>query len=245
MGMCKISLGQAKQIEDEVTKRIGSPFVLLDVIPNEKEYEVRGYIYRYGKQTSVSATVNSAFKIIYWELSDTVEIRNEMVGEIELDNVVSISDPCYDRNVWCRTTLKHMKTGNWFVYACLDTLNAWGKRCYILELFHESTRAFCEKQWIKYGEVGVDSGTMSVFNDGDYRRKNGSSEDFESDQNAKETFLEQCYQLADKYVGVFNVNGKAVGVVCSSGIGDGSYPLYVHLDEFAQYDAIKISFMEE
>lgn len=244
MGMCKISLGQAKQIEDEVTKRIGSPFVLLDIIPNEKEYEVRGYIYRYGKQKSVSVTVNSAFKIIYWELSDTVEMRNEMVGEIELDDVVSISDPCYDRNVWCRTTLKHVKTGNWFVYACIDTLNAWGKRCYILELSHESTKAFCEKQWIKYGEVGVDSGTMSVFNDRYYRRINGSIEDFESDQNAKEIFLEQCYQLADKYVGVFNVDGKAVGVVCSSGVGDGIYPLYVHLDEFAQYDAIKISFRE-
>jgi hypothetical protein len=68
------------------------------------------------------------------------------------------------------------------VNVCIDTIDCWGERCYILELEHRRVSLPNEPNWEERFRLGVDSGTMSVIDDAYYRRKNGSSEDFESDE---------------------------------------------------------------
>lgn len=245
--MKKNSIYQSKKIiEERTSEAIGTAFTSIDIKQTGEDYEVQGIICRFKKVAKVTVTVNSNYEIKFWSLSgNTIEMVRSLIGEIDLGNIVSVSDPCYDRSIWCRTTLKDVMPGRWKVFACIDTLDSWGRRCYIIELYHESIQDSCidENAWKTYGIVGVDSGTMSVFNDLHYRRINGRADKFENNQLARDAFLDKCYKLADSYAGIFEVEGKGVGVVCSSGIGDGGYPFYVHVGKDKYYDAIKISFM--
>ena len=76
-----------------------------------------------------------------------------------------------------------------------------------------------------------------------YRRYNGSVEEFESDESKHEHFLEKCYNLTDdNRAGIFKYNNQKVGVVCSSGCGDGCYPLYV-VEKDGEIVAMRINFM--
>ncbi len=141
-----------------------------------------------------------------------------------------------------RKKLGNVKPGIWVVSVCIDTLDSWGKRCYVLELRHRSVKNRARLAWDRHGELGVDSGTMSIFDDAHYRRKNGSVEEFEADLKAKDSFTDKCFHLTDEYAGIYNANNKGVGVVCSSGIGDGEYPLYTVVKE-GEIVAMEIRFL--
>jgi len=149
--------------------------------------KVRGFIKRLGRKTPVDVTFSKDLKMEFWELSgDSVTFEGKTLGTMELGDKVVVSDPCYSRDVWCMTTLENVCPGTWKAIACIDRIDSWGKRCYILELYHESLHVshLPEKEWEQHFELGVDSGIMSVIDDRCYRRLNGSSKLFENDQTA-------------------------------------------------------------
>lgn len=210
------------------------------------KFIVNGIITRHGKPANVKVSVNKeGIKPWYWSITDDdIIMPLRLVGQLELGKDVCVTDPCYTRDVWCMTQLHNVKPGIWAAWASIDTIDTWGERTYVLELQHSSLtkEEFENMAWSEYAELGVDSGTMSVIDDRYYRRKNGSAEAFESDTALRDKFSDVCFALSSQYAGIYHANNKAVGVVCSSGCGDGGYPLEVSEID-GEIVAMRINFM--
>jgi hypothetical protein len=247
-----IGLENIMKVEAQIRKDVDPSFKYcssidtFDLTNNETSYKVRGYTQRFGKRTPVDVTYNKNMKMDYWELAgDQITFWPKTIGSIILGEKVIVSDPCYNRDVWCMTILNNIYPGKWEVTACIDKVNSWGKRCYMLELYHENqeNKNIPEKDWIRDFELGVDSGTMSVIDDRYYRRLNGSTESFEGNEKAKEAFYQKAHRNNTAYANLFREKDSPVGAVCSSGIGDGSYPLYIYKGVDEKITALRISFL--
>lgn len=236
-------------MEKNASDMLETPFTLTDYENNpnnQTQYIAQGTIQRYGKRTNVEVTFGREnLEVKYWEITDdSILMPSKSISSIQLGEKVCVTDPCYGRDVWCMTQLDNVKPGLWSVEVCIDKIDSWGKRVYILELFHDNVAKddLEEMEWTGRAELGVDSGQMSVFDDVFYRRKNGSEEEFEADSALRDSFYTQCCDLTRKDIGIYRQGHKAVGVVCSSGVGDGAYPLYVKSIDDAIV-AMRISFM--
>lgn len=234
--------------EENARKEIGKSFKMVSCeIGSEfksAKYSAVGRITWYDGTAKVSVDFSEDGQIKYWSMKgDSIELESKRQGTIYLQDVVRLSDPSYRRNVWCAVQLKNVKPGPWDVYVAAAKIDIWGHRTYILELYHQNNEDF--RQWHREEAVlGVDSGTMSVFDDYIYCIKDGSEEKFEKDESAKWSFREKCYEAADSGdCGFYIQEGRAVGVVCKSGIGDGSYHYSVEKDRGGRIIAIQISFL--
>lgn len=234
-----------KTMQSKIADYLSTGFTLKRYTDNRDEtFEVHGVIVRHDAPANITVKVQAEGYIPkYWMIHDDEIIMNtKHVGFVHLGKDVIVSDPCYTRDVWCMTKLSNVKPGTWEVRAAIDTIDSWGERCYILELQHKEVKMAANPDWVKSFELGVDSAKMSVFDDAYYKVKKYSPDMLETDRAAQEAFDAQCCSLADNYAGIFRVGKKAVGVVCSSGCGDGGYPLYV-VEKNGEIVAIKISFM--
>ena len=104
-----------------------------------------------------------------------------VLGEFELSSsVLRISDPCYERNVWCCGTIEHCVSGIWETAVLKKDEGEWGERIVVLAARHMDTgpkfnginRAKCNGtgQWHHAEfEVGVDSGQAGIFDDAHYQ----------------------------------------------------------------------------
>lgn len=126
---------------------------------------------------------------------------------------VYITDPCYQTNVWCNQLVQDVKKGIWSIEYKKN------EECVILQLFHVDYG----KEIFKNGvydrkeistELGVDSGTIGVF-DKDYYEK----------YHYPNSIDEEWY---NKYVCESDVNNhinitNSYGVFVSTFAGDGEY----------------------
>lgn len=240
-----------KNFEEKAAEFLKAAFMLEDYTEDADfptQYAVRGVIQRYGKPVNVVVNFEKeGLRPVYWSITDEViTLPTKRIGKIKLGKDVCVSDPCYDRSVWCMTQLHNVFPGTWEVEAGIGEIDSWGERIYILSLYHLNIpiKQREKLEWDEYGSLGVDSGQMSVFDDQYYRRKNGSAEEFEADQGYKEAFYGKCCDitLSAAGVGIFSAGAEAVGVVTSSGCGDGTYPLYV-ATRGGEIVAMRISFM--
>ena len=236
-------------LEEKASAYISRPFTLIDFAEDasdQKKYLVHGTIQRYNATVNVEVTFKKdGLEPRYWYITDeTITMPSSRIGTITLGETVCVTDPCYERETWCATELRNVRPGLWDVFTCVDEIDCWGKRTYVIELFHRDVQQMdLEKlEWIERASLGVDSGQMSIFDDKYYRTKDGSAEIFEADEACKNTFYESCCSLSLNYAGIYRTGGKAVGVVCASGCGDGSYPLSIKEIDF-KVVAIKINFM--
>ena len=212
---------------------LGKPFSLTDYCEdpdNHSRYKVTGVIEQYGGQANVEISFTKAD--LYWMIADEeVVLPCEYFGTIELGKDVCVTDPCYARDVWCMTFLHNVLAGEWDVFISKGAIDSFGERVYVLELRNrQCSQSFLDSlDWEKHSDLGVDSGRMSVFDDRYYRRKNGSEELFDKDPALQEAFDNACSSLVinEERAGIYCLGKKPVGIVCSSGIGDGSYPLEV------------------
>lgn len=63
------------------------------------------------------------------------------LGEFEMTSpVMRVSDPCYERNVWCCGTVDHCKLGTWEAGVLKTDEGEWGTRCAVLAVRHKDTR---------------------------------------------------------------------------------------------------------
>lgn len=237
------------ELEERATKHLNTQFTLTEYAEDPADpdqYVTLGTILRYGDHANVEVTFKKdGLEPWYWKITDeNITMLSKRIGTIKLDKDVCVTDPCYNRDVWCMTQLNNVKPGLWAVYASIDKIDTWGKRTYILELSHCDfvNKEIEELNWTECAVLGVDSGQMSVFDDAYYRRKNGSEADFEADKSCEEKFYDTCCNLSQDYVGIYSVDDIAVGVVCSSGCGDGSYPLEVK-EIGSEIIAMRINFM--
>ena len=139
-------------------------------------------------------------------------------------DVLRITDPCYDKKVWCTGLLNNCKIGEWSGFLNYSDEGDWGIR--VAECIAISGDFSVEEAQILLDSyiwensnisVGVDSGQCGIFEDSKYpKSKTGEYGD-------KHSFYGKCCDLtlSVKQGGVLDF-----GIVSSSGYGDGSYDCY-------------------
>lgn len=155
--------------------------------------------------------------------------------KIKLDNKVVVSDPCYTIPTWCQIIVDDVLPGYYQPSICRIDLDGWGNRISGLSCVHEDYMGKEDElklSWVEHsGVIGVDSGQAGIFSMESYRNDEMVGEepvfDFGISFDMTETgdvWYRMCaYKtLSEKSWGVYDE-----GVVSSSGIGDGSYDLYV------------------
>ena len=162
---------------------------------------------------------------------------------IELGPEVMVSDPCYSEPTWCQIKVKNVKPGNYRAFHKEHDCGDWGVRSSMIMVVHEDHMEDVLR-WKKHpGEVGVDSGQAGIFSYSSYRNDSivdeiplgdgdisffGTSPwkdmvDTREEEAGEKWYRHICsYTLGEKGWGLYDR-----GVVSRSGIGDGSYKLYV------------------
>ena len=102
-----------------------------------------------------------------------LQLKRHLIGTIEIpDGVVDITDPCYDRDVWCRMNDVKVMPGTYNCYAYMGEDKSWGNRCWIAQIviadgpYDEiaEDRIQSGRSWRTIGSIGVDAGMAGFFN---------------------------------------------------------------------------------
>lgn len=137
------------------------------------------------------------------------------IGYLELQDKVDITDPCYDRDTWCRMTTD-CKAGTYYGFVKEVDCGDWGKR--IAQISISQKHKFSDITGMEcIGSIGVDAGLAGFFNNKpDYDR---------------EEWRNFC-DVVDfsKEVQAWDIG---YGLFSSSGYGDGGYNVYANQDRTA------------
>lgn len=158
------------------------------------------------------------------------------MNQITLSENVMVSDPCYSLDTWCQTKLNNVLPGKYNVEVDKhDEGTGWGVRVSSITVIHEDY--VDDGDWEQHSECGVDSGQCGVFCMTSYRNDEMSvgittptlDQPFVlpyNDKGGDMWYEKMChFTLHKDQWGLYDT-----GVVSSSGIGDGMYPLDVMMD---------------
>ena len=146
-------------------------------------------------------------------------------GEKYFTEKIDITDPCYDKDTWCRINNYKVVPGTYNCnYTEIDAGN-WGKRISLLEIFNKDyKKKNTHKQSIGY--IGVDAGLAGFFNN-------------KKDYDDKE-WHEFCKQLKDPKVNVWGIEN---GFFSASGYGDGEYEVFAYQTAVGETVGLQIRFI--
>ena len=159
-----------------------------------------------------------------------------------------VSDPCYTPDTWCQTKLTNVLPGKYNVEIDNTDLGNWGNRISSITAVHEDYQD--DHSWIQYSDCGVDSGQCGIFCMTTYRNDQ-IAEGITTPQLERPfviPFREEGDVWYEKMCN-FTLGGEGwglydTGVVSSSGIGDGMYPMDVMMDG-DKVVGIKITYLDE
>ena len=152
----------------------------------------------------------------------------QIIGTREYKGRVDVTDPCYDRDTWCRLNDVEIKPGEYECWADVwdnTQTNGWGERVARLGI---RLLGSDERTFNYLGEIGVDAGLAGFFED----KKDYTSEEW----------LEFCEEIDRSNSKAWILNE---GFFSSSGYGDGGYPVYAARDASGQIVALEIQFISE
>jgi hypothetical protein len=175
-----------------------------------------------------------------------------------------VSDPCYERDTWCAGVLDKVRNGIWngHVVRVDESCDVWGGiRNAELHAYHSDLNKLPDR-WTKTKiDVGVDSGQAGIFDEDKYPQGKHEPERMKEFNEGKfnasfDEFYEACgVQTLGKYGAdngdgyyASNINFKSagvvndMGVVSTSGYGDGGYSCYVY-KQHGEVVAVKIVFI--
>ena len=157
------------------------------------------------------------------------------MNQITLSENVMVSDPCYSPDTWCQTKLNSVLPGKYNVDVQKSDLDGWGTRVSSITVIHEDYED--TDDWEQHSECGVDSGQCGIFCMTSYRNDEMSvgittpplDNPFVlpyNDKGGDMWYEKMCqFTLGKEQFGLYDT-----GVVSSSGIGDGLYPMDVMMD---------------
>lgn len=146
-------------------------------------------------------------------------------------NQVDITDPCYDKGTWCRTT-QELPEGEYECWVEIEDCGDWGKRVALSQIIKNGLDNSDIYARTYVAEIGVDAGLAGFFdNKPDY------------DDDAWDDF---CDMLDGKaWVVDENTAAKCDGFFTSSGFGDGCYAVIELRDKDDKIIGYEIEFIEE
>ena len=153
-----------------------------------------------------------------------MQMNSEYIGKLQLNDKVDITDPCYDKDVWCRMT-SECKSGEYTGYATIDDVgNGWEKRVVSIAIYKDDKIVDIDSMEL-IGNIGVDAGLAGFFN---------NKPDFNDDE--WRDFLNKFvrYDKRDYW-------DCGYGLFSESGYGDGGYDVYATPDR----DAFMIVFIDD
>ena len=160
------------------------------------------------------------------------------LGDIHLSEKTDITDSCYNKDVWCRTTV-NARPG---VYKCFATNDDESRSIAEIAVLHDSYRKnFLTNNkdlWTYIEDIGVDSGLAGFFqNKKDYSNAEWKEFCARVDEEEKSEHI----LLPDAHV--WNEIGGGNCFFSTSGYGDGGYPVYGIKNADGSYVALKIVFI--
>lgn len=154
---------------------------------------------------------------------------------------IIVCDPCYvdhgvDEDNGLLAVVKNAAPGRWHAQTEYKEEQDWGVRVKVLAAWSDTLKALPQRHWKEVKMLGVDSGQMAIFSEDMFLNNiNGSPFDFDN-------FYNETCTLTDKMGGAFTYKSE-LGVVSTSGFGDGCYPCKVHTNKkTGLVDAVKVVF---
>lgn len=169
---------------------------------------------------------------------NNIEVKDN--GTIRLNSKVMISDPCYGLNTWCQGIVDNVLPGSYDCFVEYSDEGEWGIRVSAIEVRHiccdEVPRDFYPEDF----EVGVDSGQAGIF-DYEYYKK------YHTDIKERNHVSDGWY---DKVCDITLARAQAgivdnLGLVSSSGYGDGGYTCWTARDNNDKVIAIRVEYITE
>lgn len=178
-----------------------------------------------------------------------------VLGGFEMTSqTMRVSDPCYDRDVWCCGTFGKCKTGTWEAGVLKTDMGDWGVRCAVLAVRHKETgpdysvirqrKVYQMKDgWLEQPiDVGVDSGQAGFYDEAFYQ----DNSIFKGMPEPEHDYGDLWYNHAcDITLSEMSAGVMPYGVVSSSGFGDGSYVCYTHKGSDGEIDFAFVIFMDQ
>ena len=151
-------------------------------------------------------------------------MRTNHYGEMYFGKVIDVTDPCYNRDVWCRTSIDVVPV----TYDCYATHTKEGR---VAEIFIKRKDSHSVRTRM-IDTIGVDAGLAGFFNN----KKNYTASDWD----------ELCNKISD----LDDVDGSYTyflndGFFSSSGWGDGEYAVFAYYDENEEIVGLKIAFIDD
>jgi len=147
-------------------------------------------------------------------------MRRKTIGYKKFGNSIDITDPCYDKDVWCRMNNIHIKSGN---YQCIVWMNTDkgeydGKpyedtRVGIIGIYLDGAIPL-QKSFVEIGSIGVDAGLAGFFID---------KPDYSEDEWSN--FCDLLWKTTGKSKNAWIIDE---GFFSESGYGDGCYGVYAN-----------------
>lgn len=146
-----------------------------------------------------------------------------------------VSDPCYSPDTWCQTKLDNVLPGLYNVEVEKSDEGDWGVRVSSITVIHEDYED--TDDWEQHSECGVDSGQCGIFCMTGYRNDEVSvgitTPTLDNPfvipfrEDGDKWYEKIChFTLCEPQWAVYDT-----GVVSSSGLGDGLYPMEVMMDK--------------
>lgn len=148
-------------------------------------------------------------------------LKRHNIGHLDVQSgLIDITDPGYDNDIWCALHNVKVKPGNYIACSYYDDdLGGWGRRVGILQIVHEDAYYKIDVgdngNWKEIGSCAVDAGLMSIC------------------ESPKPNFTDkEWFHYCDlvngpiKSLGTIKTIKKVPIVSCTSGIGDGCYPVF-------------------
>ena len=145
----------------------------------------------------------------------------EKVGLVTLGESTDVTDPCYNRNVWCRRTVKTVPG----TYSC--HVRRYDDRIAELVVVLEGEEP---DHWTSIGTIGVDSGLAGFFN---------NKPDFTNQE-----WSELCRKIDASPDQNVILNAVPNSIFTEAGYGDGGYELFAVKRPDNTFSALKLLFID-
>jgi hypothetical protein len=144
-----------------------------------------------------------------------------------------LSDPCYELGTWCQGVVDKVKNGEWRADVFYTPEGRWGNRVAALISYHKdyptTTNDIQADGKLLDFDGGVDSGQFGYFDFDGYRKDDSIIGVARLCPNHGDIICEDepWYSMCcDRTINDDSWGVLPLGVVSSSGYGDGSYPTY-------------------
>lgn len=155
-----------------------------------------------------------------------MNLKKQVIGTRHFGNSIDITDPCYNKDVWCRLNNVKIQEGE---YQCViwttDGSDDWGIRVAQIEISLTKKMQSSSEIFEDYlGDIGVDAGLAGFF------------------ENKPDFSNEEWDRFCD-----FMENEDAflteLGFWSSSGYGDGVYGVFAHRNGLGTIIGLQIEFI--